>query len=57
MEQYTRKTQGSVIIEKESYITWDYRQVNFVFGKLQAKELADYVESVFGYLPIILVQS
>jgi len=39
MDAYKNKTEGSFIEEKESSITWDYRDTDFEFGQMQAKEL------------------
>ena len=39
---------------KESNITWNFRQSNYMYGKLQAKELVNYIESVFENLPIVV---
>ena len=52
MSQYAQKTDGSWIEEKESSIIWSYKNANYTFGKMQAKELGNYLESVFGHLPI-----
>lgn len=52
MKHYEKKTDGSYIDIKESYITWNFENSNYMFGRLQAKELINYIESVFENLPI-----
>ena len=52
MKHYKEKTDGSYIKSMESNITWDFQNSNYIFGKLQAKELINYLEIVFENLPI-----
>ena len=57
MEQYNNKTDGSYIDEKESNIIWNYEHSDWMFGKLQAKELSVYLKNVFEHLPIQILES
>jgi len=34
MKRYEEKTDGSTIEMKESYITWNFENANYMFGKL-----------------------
>jgi trehalose 6-phosphate synthase/phosphatase len=52
MEMYVEKTDGSIIIEKESEIVWSFKQADYQFGKLQATELASYLKNVFENLQL-----
>ena len=52
MESYTIKTHGSFIQERESSITWNTKYTDPMYGKLQSKELINYIQTVFESLPI-----
>jgi len=34
MNAYKNKTDGSYIVEKESTVTWNYKNTDFEFGKI-----------------------
>lgn len=47
MMAYKNKTEGSFIEEKESSIIWNYKNTDFEFGQMQAKELRQQIHDVF----------
>ena len=57
MQQYKTKTDGSYIDEKESNIMWNYEHCDFMYAKLQARELVTYLKNVFENLPIFIIES
>ncbi len=47
MRQYSEKTDGAFIEEKDSMIVWNYKDSDQELGKWQAKELQTQIEHVF----------
>ena len=47
MVAYENKTEGSFIEEKESSIIWNYKNTDFEFGQMQAKELRQQIKDIF----------
>jgi len=44
--EYTERTDGSYIEDKESSIVWHYEQADPEYGKMQASEMVKYMEKV-----------
>lgn len=57
MYAYKNKTEGSFIEEKESSIIWNYRDTDFEFGQMQAKELRQQINDVFQNFPIEILET
>lgn len=55
MQGYKDKTEGSFIEQKESSITWNYKNTDLEFGQMQAKELHTRLSILFENLPIDII--
>lgn len=55
MEAYTERTDGSYIEPKESAIVWHYEAADPEYGKMQASELAKYLQKVLEGWPVVEV--
>ena len=44
---FIEKTEGSIIIEKDSSIIWNYKNCDAYFGHLQANELLTHLNNIF----------
>jgi len=47
LEGFTEKTEGSYINEKESMISWWYKDCDIYFGNVQANEIKTHLQNVF----------
>lgn len=56
MRQYSEKTDGAFIEEKESMIVWNYKDSDHDLGKWQAKELTSQIRHVFSSLQMEVIQ-
>ena len=50
MKNYTAKTEGSYIEDRESMIIWNFKDSDPEFGNWQAKELTTHIEALFSDL-------
>ena len=57
MMAYKNKTEGSFIEEKESSIIWNFKNTDFEFGQMQAKELRQQIVDVFQNFPIEIIET
>ena len=57
MMAYKNKTEGSFIEEKESSIIWNFKNTDFEFGQMQAKELRQQIVYVFQNFPIEIIET
>lgn len=57
MEMYNEKTDGAYIEEKQSSIIWNFKNADFEYGQMLARELHQYILNVFQNLPIDVVAS
>jgi len=56
MRNYSEKTEGAMIEEKESMIVWNYKDTDQGLGDFQAKELTSQLDHLFSYLHIEVIQ-
>jgi trehalose 6-phosphate synthase/phosphatase len=47
LEGFTEKTEGSYILEKETMITWYYKDCDIYFGHIQANEISTHLQNIF----------
>ncbi|KAI9189068.1 Trehalose-6-P synthase/phosphatase complex synthase subunit [Blastocladiella emersonii ATCC 22665] len=52
---YTERTPGSFIEEKETNLTWHYRNADPEFGAWQAAELQVNLEKILAHLPVSVI--
>ncbi|MBK9265888.1 MAG: bifunctional alpha,alpha-trehalose-phosphate synthase (UDP-forming)/trehalose-phosphatase [Polyangiaceae bacterium] len=52
IEQFTRRTPGSLVEHKSASIAWHYRQADPEFGVFQAKELRLHLSEVLSNFPV-----
>ncbi len=52
LEQFTRRTPGSLIEQKFASIAWHYRMADPEFGAFQAKELRLHLADVLSHFPV-----
>jgi len=53
---FTERTEGSYIIEKESMITWVYKNCEADFGQFQANEMISHIKSLLFQNDFIVVE-
>lgn len=47
LQGFTEKTEGSYIVEKESIISWIYKDCDIYFGHIQANEIMTNLQNIF----------
>ncbi|CAN0528208.1 unnamed protein product, partial [Ectocarpus sp. 12 AP-2014] len=56
MQYFTERTPGTYIENKESSLTWHYRDADPHFGLWQAKDMQIHMEDVLSNLPLEILQ-
>lgn len=47
LQGFTEKTEGSYIVEKDSIISWIYKDCDVYFGHIQANEIMTNLRNIF----------
>ncbi len=56
LDDYTKRTPGSLIEQKAASIAWHYREADGRFGEWQSHELMIHLEQTLANLPVAVVQ-
>lgn len=57
MKNYTAKTDGSFIEDRESMIIWNFKDCDPEFGAWQSRDLINQLDSLFSDLQIEVIKA